>query len=224
MLLEYSKPMLKRSCLRLLSLRHLLIGRLHFLQLVHILHPLGHSRVLVQTQPGETMLVDPRVKVEVYGAGSVTRQNPLTAMLQLALQYFEATVRLCLVTLQRIVVLLCMVVAEPVDLSHKWPKSGDQEEVPLLKVDNGLFVVATRTKLVLLVVDAKNVVHHGTGLPANDAVVRVLEGRHTAILVDLQELLALHAIGGVAKLPKLHLVRYAQRFKDTCDLVRVWPC
>lgn len=69
------------------------------------------------------MLVDPRIKVEVHSAGSVTRQNPLTAMLELALQHLEATVRLRFVTLQSIIVLLGMVVAEPVDLEIDCPSA-----------------------------------------------------------------------------------------------------
>ncbi len=44
------------------------------------------------------------------------------------------------------------------------------------------------------------------------------------ILVDLQEFRAFDAIGSVAKLPQLDIVRQVKLFKKDGDFVRIWPC
>lgn len=146
------------------------------------------------------------------------------------LQNIEASVALRDISLQSVVVLVRVVVAvllvslagvsmalylpEPVRLAHHGPHSRQQEVLPLLEVHDILLGIADWTKLAGLVVYPSDVVHACAGLPGHDSGVGILEGRHTPVLVDLQELGALHtALRIVAELPLLDFVWHLQGLK-----------
>lgn len=104
--------------LHLLPLRHLLISPLDLRHPVNHLQPLRHTRVLLQPQPSEPMLLHPRIEVQIHRTDPLTRKNEFPSMvLNLCIQNAKAAVSLLLITLQGVFILARVVVAEPVDLA-----------------------------------------------------------------------------------------------------------
>ena len=97
--------------------------------------------------------------------------------------------------------------AVPIHLPHHGPETADEEEFPFVEVDVvlfGWFAVGgftSRAQFVGFVVRAQEMVDHGAALPGYDAGVGVLEGRHAAILADLEEFGSFDAGRAVTELP-----------------------
>lgn len=95
----------------------------------------------------------------------------------------------------------------PVQLSHHGPEGTDEEEFPFVEVDVvllGGFATGAFTsgaQFVGLVVHAQEIVDDCTAFPGYDAGVRILEGWHAAILIDLEEFGAFDAVLCIAELP-----------------------
>lgn len=82
---------------------------LDLLQTRHVLLPLLEIRILIKRQAAKRMRANPRFEVKI-SAGDASRQDTLTARLcQLSLDNTIAAIRLFGVSLDGIVVLLCVV-------------------------------------------------------------------------------------------------------------------
>ena len=84
---------------------------------------------------------------------------------------------------------------------HLRSQTRNKEENPLVEINSVLLRVPTRTQQVLLVIDPQQVVETRTTLPGDDPRVGVLQGRHSTVGVDFQELSAFDAVRSIAELP-----------------------
>lgn len=98
---------------------------------------------------------------------------------------------------------------EPHGLTEVWALAGHLEMEPLFGIE---VVGGTGSEAdgVLLIVCLDQVLHDGTRLPQVDSSVGVLDGRDTAVGVDLLERLLLH----LGELEDLGFVRKAELLED----------
>lgn len=201
----------------------------HLVRLDNFWKPLHHVQppldfgVLIQTQTSIPILTDPRLKVQVHHAVILPRNDtPALMRFQLNLQHPKTPVGLSFIPLVRIIILDCIIMAEPITLPNHRPHGTDQKASPLINLHSA--GLAGRTKFVIGVIVPEKVVDASHAFPAGNVGVWVLESGDTAIGVDGEELRALDAVGVGGEGPESDIVREVKCFKDSGHFVRVWSC
>ena len=160
-----------------------------------------------------------------------TRQHTLPPTpTQLSLQHIKSPISLCFIARKRIFIPHRIIMTIPIELAQHRSQRTNEKELPLIEIDVILFrriaagALTTGAQLVGLVVDAQEVMDDGAALPGYDAGVQVLEGWHAAVRVDVQEVWAFDAVGGVTEFPQFDCVWEIEGGEDYGYLVRVGTC
>lgn len=210
----FSSPCLARG--------HLLIRSLDHLHLSHSIIPFLDERILIQTQPRNSIFRHPRIEMHIDGTKAARQDGGAITLLQLALQHVQMAIDLHGIAAQRVLVPRRVGMAVPERLTQHRSQPSQQEKRPFLEIDDGLLGGAARAESAVGVVHAEEVVHDGAGFPGEDAGVGVGEGGQSAVRVDGEEGFAFNAVDRVvAEFPEADFVGDGEDLEGDGDFVRV---